>query len=396
MATNDTTDRAIRSLTDVAAVEQIAPGMVRVVTWSDCYVVDARGGGCNCPDKQYNEPGTCKHEYAARLFDGDTVDRPTVDDDLSTASQQVATDGGTDRPVDCECMDEYVDDDPLPCFPCVRDGFDVVNPSPPTDEDMVDDEGEIDPVAVADGGRTPAHHDEFLIADPDNEQYDAEDTRAEAEARLDTANEVPGVDAEIFPPGESPDFLWSRMRETYDDGTETPDETPTTEADGGTRVEDTARPDADHEPEVIDADEVPRSPDVGPRGGDGETDLPERNVGDDPLKWLPGEFVDQIDGSPAINRKGFEVLSHFYEVDVSADLQVTPEDTGHEYARVKATAEIDGRTVEAFGSAHVDRGDDSYLLLEMADTRARKRALSIATGAGAVAVSELKNEPEGQ
>jgi hypothetical protein len=105
--------------------------------------------------------------------------------------------------------------------------------------------------------------------------------------------------------------------------------------------------------------------------------------------------VDTIDGSPAINRKGFEVLSHFYEVDVSADLQVTPEDTGHEYARVKATAEIDGRTVEAFGSAHVDRGDDSYLLLEMADTRARKRALSIATGAGAVAVEELKNEPEG-
>jgi len=199
---------------------------VRVVTWSDCYVVDARGGGCNCPDKQYNEPGTCNHEYAARLFDGDTVDRPTVDDDLSTASaaQQVATDGGNDRPVDCECMDEYVDDDPLPCFPCVRDGFDVVNPNPPTDEDMVNDEGDTDPVAVADGGRTPAHHDEFLIADPDNEQYDAEDTRAEAEARLDTANEVPGVDAEIFPPGESPDFLWSRMRETYDD-TETADET---------------------------------------------------------------------------------------------------------------------------------------------------------------------------
>jgi len=150
------------------------------------------------------------------------------------------------------------------------------------------------------------------------------------------------------------------------------------------------------DPTRLDADEVPHSPDVDPGGGDtDETDLPERNVGDDPLKWLPGEFVDQIDGSPAINRKGFEVLSHFYEVDVDATLQVAPEDTGHEYARVKAEAEIDGRTVEAFGSAHVDRGDDSYLLLEMAGTRARKRALSIATGAGAVAVEELKNEPEG-
>jgi len=42
-----------------------------------------------------------------------------------------------------------------------------------------------------------------------------------------------------------------------------------------------------------------------------------------------------------------------------------------------------------------DCGDDHYLLLEMAGTRARKRALSVATGAGAVAVEELTNEPEG-
>jgi len=47
-------------------------------------------------------------------------------------------------------------------------------------------------------------------------------------------------------------------------------------------------------------------------------------VGQDPLKWMPGEFVDEIDGSMAINRKGFEVLSHFYDVDVSATLEVAP------------------------------------------------------------------------
>jgi hypothetical protein len=51
-----------------------------------------------------------------------------------------------------------------------------------------------------------------------------------------------------------------------------------------------------------------------------------------------------------------------------------------------------GREVAAYGSAHVERGDDVELLTEMADTRARKRALSIATGMGAVAVEELKNE----
>jgi len=121
--------------------------------------------------------------------------------------------------------------------------------------------------------------------------------------------------------------------------------------------------------------------------------LDERSVAEDPLNWVPGSFVDEIDGTQAINRKGFEVLSHFYDVDVHTELQVPPEETDHEYCRVKATAvTADGRECEAFGSAHVDRDDDSVLLLEMAGTRARKRALSIATGVGAVAVSELKNE----
>lgn len=159
---------------------------------------------------------------------------------------------------------------------------------------------------------------------------------------------------------------------------------PPTETDGGAKkatVEDT--PDEDPRegtPEPVDVD-----PD--------EFDLPDRSVSDNPLNWVPGDFVDEIDGSQAINRMGFEVLGHFYNVDVEADLEVPPEETDFEFCRVKAVATTpDGRTCEAFGSAHVDRGDDSYLLLEMADTRARKRALSIATGVGAVAVAELRSE----
>jgi len=109
MATNDTPSdsekRAVKALTDVVAVEQYAPGMVRVVTWSDSYIVDARGGGCNCPDKEYNihesDASQCKHEQAAMLYDSDMVQSLTVDDDLSTPSvdasgsdSAVATDGG--------------------------------------------------------------------------------------------------------------------------------------------------------------------------------------------------------------------------------------------------------------------------------------------------------------
>ncbi|WP_306058301.1 hypothetical protein [Natronococcus wangiae] len=124
-----------------------------------------------------------------------------------------------------------------------------------------------------------------------------------------------------------------------------------------------------------------------------EYDLPERSISDDPLKWVPGEFIDEIDGTQAINRKGFEVLSHFYDIDVETDVQISPQETDFTYCQVKAAATTpDGRRCEALGSAHVDRGDDSVLLLELADTRARKRALSIATGVGAVAVEELKNE----
>lgn len=124
-------------------------------------------------------------------------------------------------------------------------------------------------------------------------------------------------------------------------------------------------------------------------------DLPERSVGEDPLTWIPSDFVDEIDGSQAINRRGFEVLSHFYDISVYSDIQVAPEDTGFEFCRVKAKAVTpDGRECEAFGSAHTDRGDDAEILLEMADTRARKRSLSIATGVGACAVEELRNELE--
>jgi hypothetical protein len=159
---------------------------------------------------------------------------------------------------------------------------------------------------------------------------------------------------------------------------------PPTETDGSGAVE----------PAVVDGEQADAQP-VGTPGDDTPDTLDNRSVADDPIAWMPGEFVDVIDGTEAINRKGFEVLAHFYDVSVTATLQTAPEETGHEYCRVKATAETaDGRTVQAFGSAHVDRGDDPWLLVEMAGTRARKRAISVATGAGAVAVEELKNEVE--
>lgn len=124
-------------------------------------------------------------------------------------------------------------------------------------------------------------------------------------------------------------------------------------------------------------------------------DLPDEQPGvdTDPLEWVPGDFIDHIDGTPAINRKGYDVIAHHFNISVTTDVLVSPSETDFTYAEVVATAETeDGVVYKAHGSAHVDRGDDSYLLLEMADTRAAKRATARATGVGMVAVQELQND----
>ena len=123
-------------------------------------------------------------------------------------------------------------------------------------------------------------------------------------------------------------------------------------------------------------------------------DLPDKPpVDTDPLTWMPKEFTDTIDGTVAINRKGFSVLKQHYDIDCESDCIVGPEENDFTFCRVKAKAVTpEGTTSEAHGSAHVDRGDDPWLLLEMADTRAKKRAISDATGVGMVAVEELMNE----
>jgi len=143
--------------------------------------------------------------------------------------------------------------------------------------------------------------------------------------------------------------------------------------------------------EPVEAEPVADTEPVEPEGHDLPDEQP--GVDTDPLDWVPSDFVDTIDGKQAINRKGYDVLAHHYNISVTTEVLVSPSETDFEYAEVVATAETeDGVTYTAHGSAHVDRGDDSYLLLEMADTRSAKRATARATGVGMVAVQELQNE----
>lgn len=140
--------------------------------------------------------------------------------------------------------------------------------------------------------------------------------------------------------------------------------------DGGTEVVET--PD--------DRETAERLPNDGP------------SVDEDPLTWMPEEFTDVIEGTVSINRKGYEVMAHHYDISTECTCIVGPEQTDFEFCRMQATAtDADGNRYTAHGSAHIDRGDDAVLLLEMADTRARKRAIAQATGVGMVAVEELQN-----
>jgi hypothetical protein len=133
--------------------------------------------------------------------------------------------------------------------------------------------------------------------------------------------------------------------------------------------------------ESVDADVVDHT--------DAADDLPdEPPVDTDPLTWIPDEFQDRIDGSIAINRKGFEILAHHYDISCETELvEWSPETVIH-----KATARTDCGTVyTAYGEAHASE-DADHQLVRLSDTRAFKRAVSRATGIGMIAVEELQNQ----
>lgn len=115
----------------------------------------------------------------------------------------------------------------------------------------------------------------------------------------------------------------------------------------------------------------------------------------DPAEWLPDAFVDNVHGVQAINRKGYAVLARNNNISVVAEPVLRASETEFKTAEFRAIARTeDGCEYSGFGSAHVDRdtvggGDDPYILNEMAETRAIKRALAYATGVGMVSEEEL-------
>jgi len=125
-----------------------------------------------------------------------------------------------------------------------------------------------------------------------------------------------------------------------------------------------------------------------------EYDLPDEgpSVDEDPLVWMPDEFTDVVDGTTAINRKGFEVIAHHYGIECETEMITSPIESDYEVVIHKATAvDSDGNTHVAYGEAHSSDVPQD-VMVRMSDTRAHKRAISRASGVGMVAVEELQSE----
>ncbi len=146
--------------------------------------------------------------------------------------------------------------------------------------------------------------------------------------------------------------------------------------------------DFEHGSQEVDPEIVDHTPDSD------TTDIPDNpDVTDDPVDWMPSHFVDDIQGVPTVNRKGYAVIAAQYGVSVVAEPVVRASETDFQHAEFKAIATTqDGQEYSGFGSAHVDRqdGDDKHLLNELAETRAMKRATAWATGVGMTAIEEMQ------
>jgi hypothetical protein len=142
----------------------------------------------------------------------------------------------------------------------------------------------------------------------------------------------------------------------------------------------------DHPTQVVDDDE----PDV----VDTTTAEPvdPEDLSSDPIGFLQDvndDFVNVIKGKPAISKQGFRFIQREFEISTESEVvQWTDDPLG---CIVWAKAELpNGYSAEAHGEGYQfehDVSDNEFV--RYADTRAKNRAISDLTSAGALAVSEL-------
>lgn len=225
--------------------------------------------------------------------------------------------------------------------------------------------------------------DKWTLYDPGRDNPRDFDSRAEAEDKMQDMKALGATDVELYPPGESPTEDAEESQETGKNRTGQRAKAETATTDGGTET---------IEPEVVDHAETIEDEQEAAEALEAVDELATAPVDADPLSAMPGHFVDNIQGQPTINKKGYCVLAERFGISVTSEPLVRASETDFEYAEWQATATTeDGREYSGTGSAHIARedGDNPYQLNEHAETRAMKRAVQWATGVGIVGYAEM-------
>lgn len=115
----------------------------------------------------------------------------------------------------------------------------------------------------------------------------------------------------------------------------------------------------------------------------------------DPIGFLESvntDFVNTIKGKPAISKQGFRFIQREFGITTEAEVVEFVDDPTGVVVWAKASLP-DGHSAEAHGEGWMFESDvDDNEFVRYADTRAKNRALSDLTSAGALAVSELTGE----
>jgi hypothetical protein len=203
---------------------------------------------------------------------------------------------------------------------------------------------------------------EWLVRGDEGQEREV-DSRSEAE-EVKQDMESLGVSVEIIPPNE----------DNVLDSSEGYPGTSAEATDGGT------------EAEVIEADTSPSEV------VEATQSKPEQ-LSKDPIGFLRsvnGDFVNTIKGKPAISKQGFRFIQREFEISTESEVVEWSDDPMG--CVVWAKAELpSGYSAEAHGEGYQfepDVSDNEFV--RYADTRAKNRAISDLTSAGALAVSELQ------
>jgi len=215
----------------------------------------------------------------------------------------------------------------------------------------------------------------FSVIDHGNENARSFDSRAEADDKAKGVKQMVSDPAAIeVVQGEYDDYSAYENQDTDDVDPEIVDHS----TDGG------QVPSADSQsiPSSVEPDRDTETKEAIDKLGE--------SLEDDPLNILPGHMQDDIQGTPAINKRGYAMIAERYGIEVTTSIESYPwdNDEGRCVAKAVAITE-DGQRYTGHATACKDDGDMPEQIVELADTRAMKRAVSWASGLGIVAYEEL-------